>query len=98
MTQNEIVQRGITWSSVQWAFTDTSSGMWHPLTWLAHTLDCQFFGLNSGAHHLVNLLVHSVNAMLVFFLLRRVTGSLVRSAFVACLFAWHPLRIESQHR
>ena len=71
------------------------SANWIPLTTLSHMLDCQIFGLHAGGHHLVNVLWHAANAVLLFLVLRQMTGSLWRSAFVAALFAVHPLRAES---
>ncbi len=95
LTENPVVQAGLTWHGVAWAFTNTEAANWHPLTWLSHMADCQFFGLNPGAHHFVNVLFHTANTLLLFLLLRQTTGALWRSAFVAALFAWHPLRVES---
>ena len=68
---------------------------WHPLTWLSHMVDCQLFGLNAGGHHLVNVLFHATNAVLLFLLLLRLTSALWQSALIAALFAWHPLHVES---
>ena len=95
VSENEIVKEGITSRSVQWALTSVSVGNYHPLTSLSHVLDVELFGLNPGAHHGVNAALHAVNAALLFLLLRLGTGSLWRSALVATLFAWHPLRVES---
>ncbi len=92
--QPEIV-RGFTWPGVRWAFTGTHSGNWHPLTSLSHMLDCQLWGLNARGHHLTSVLLHTANALLLFSALRAMTGRLWRSAFVAALFAIHPLRVES---
>src|SRR5205814_5720179 len=78
-----------------WAFTHFHSGNWHPLTWLSHMLDCQLYGLNAGRHHLTNIILHAATAILLFLVLRQMTGLLWRSAFVAALFAIHPLRVES---
>jgi tetratricopeptide (TPR) repeat protein len=89
------VQSGLTWAGGQWAFTNTFASNWHPLTWLAHMLNCQLFGQNAGAHHLVNVFFHIVNTLLVFFWLKNLTNALWRSALVATLFAWHPLHVES---
>lgn len=85
------------WSATNfvWAFTTSEQANWHPLTWLSHQLDCQLFGVNAGGHHLVNLLWHVANTLLLFAFLRGATGALWRSAFVAALFAWHPLHVES---
>jgi tetratricopeptide (TPR) repeat protein len=95
VTENHVVQKGLTWAGVKWAFTTWHASNWHPLTWLSHMLDCQLFGLNAGAHHSVNLLLHAVNTALLFGLLFRLTGALRPAAFVAALFAWHPLHVES---
>ena len=80
---------------VQWAFTSLYASNWHPLTWLSHMLDCQIYGLKPGGHHVTNLLLHLVNSLLLFGLLKRLTGALWRSALVAALFALHPLHVES---
>jgi tetratricopeptide (TPR) repeat protein len=92
---NRVVQNGITWDGIKWAFTTCRGGFWHPLTWLSHMLDCELFGLNSGAQHYVNVLFHTANTILLLLLLYRLTGALWPSAFVAALFAWHPLHVES---
>ncbi len=95
VTENRVVQNGLTWAGVEWAFTTGHASNWHPLTWLSHMTDCSLFGLNAGAHHVVNTLFHALNAALLFALLFRLTGALWPSAFVAALFAWHPLHVES---
>ncbi len=95
ITENRVVQKGLTWAGVKWAFTTGHASNWHPVTWLSHMLDCEWFGLNAGAHHSVNLLFHAANAVLLFLLLFRLTQELWPSAFVAALFAWHPLHVES---
>jgi tetratricopeptide (TPR) repeat protein len=95
VTENSVVQKGLTWTGIQWAFTTGHASNWHPLTWLSHMADCELFGLNPGAHHLVSVLFHTANAVLLFALLLRLTGQLWPSAFVAALFAWHPLHVES---
>jgi len=95
VTANDHVRGGITARGIIWAFTESHSGNWHPLTWLSHMLDCQLFGLNSSAHHLVNAAFHAINAGLLLLLLNTLTGSLWRSAVVAAIFAFHPLRVES---
>jgi len=77
------------------ALTTGHAGNWHPLTWLSHMLDCQLFGVNAGGHHLTSLLLHLANTLLLFGVLRRLTGALWRSALVAALFALHPLHVES---
>src|SRR5262249_38668227 len=95
VTSNRQVCSGLSWSSIAWAFKTTASGNWIPLTWLTHILDFQFYGLNAGGHHLTSLFIHLINVSLLFFLLRRLTGALWKSAFVAALFAFHPLNVES---
>jgi protein O-mannosyl-transferase len=95
VTANRFVQSGLTWAGVEWAFTTWRASNWHPLTWFSHMTDCQLFGLNPGAHHVVNALFHAANAALLFALLFRLTGGLWPGVFVAALFAWHPLRVES---
>jgi Tfp pilus assembly protein PilF len=92
---NPIVNRGLTLRGIAWAFTTFHAANWHPLTWLSHMLDSQIFGLNAGGHLLVNALIHASNTLLLFLLLRRVTGAKWRSAIVAALFALHPLHVES---
>lgn len=93
--ENPIVEKGLSATSVGWAFTHAQNGNWIPLTTLSHMLDCQLFGLRAGRHHLVNVLCHAVTAVLLFLVLRQMTGSLWRCAAVAALFAVHPLRAES---
>ena len=92
---NPVTQAGLTWHGFIWAFDGIHVGNWHPFTWLSHMLDCQLFGLNAGGHHFVNVLFHIANTLLLFVLLRSTTGAPWRSAFVAALFAWHPLHVES---
>src|SRR5208282_4655762 len=93
--ENPVVQKGLTWEGFRWALTYGQIGHWHPLTWLSHMLDCQLYGLQAGGHHLTNILLHTATAILLFLVLRRMTGALWRSAFVAAVFAIHPLRVES---
>jgi protein O-mannosyl-transferase len=93
--ENEWVKQGLTWAGFKWAFNAGHASNWHPLTWLSHMLDCQLFGLNAGLHHLTSGLFHLANTLLLFALLRSLTGSLWRSAGVAALFALHPLHVES---
>lgn len=95
VTDNVHVQHGLTWSGVRWAFTNTLTGNWHPLTWLSHMLDCQLFGIRSGAHHLISAALHAVVTVLLFLVLRRLTGDMWPAAFAAALFGLHPLRVES---
>ncbi len=89
------VSQGLTPRSVVWAFTEFHACNWHPLTWLSHMLDCQVFGSWFGGHHLTNLLLHTAVAVSLFLVLWRMTESLWPSAFVAAVFAVHPLRVES---
>ena len=95
VTDNSNVQAGLTWHGIKWAFTTTQAYNWHPLTWISHMLDCQLYGLNPAGHHFTNVLFHIINTLFLFMLLRLLTGSLWRSAFVAALFALHPLHVES---
>ncbi len=92
---NPHVRAGLSWHGIAWAFTHVHSQNWHPLTTISHMLDCQVFGLNPGAQHLVNVFWHSIAAVLLFLLLAEVTDSTWASAFVAAVFAVHPLRVES---
>jgi tetratricopeptide (TPR) repeat protein len=110
VTSNPIVKKGLTGAGIQWAFTTWHASNWHPLTWLSHMTDCELFGLNPAAHHFVSVLFHAVNAALLFVLLLRLTSlrpekenaaparqatMLWPCAFIAALFAWHPLHVES---
>jgi protein O-mannosyl-transferase len=95
LTANPIVQSGLAWAGVQWAFTTGHASNWHPVTWLSHMVDVSLFGMNPGAHHFVNALFHAANAALLFALLWRLFGKLWPCAVIAALFAWHPLRVES---
>ena len=95
VSANPRVQAGLTAESVKWAFTSFYASNWHPLTWLSHMLDCQLYGLKPAGHHLTSLLFHVLNTLLLFGLLKRLTGALWRSALVAALFALHPLHVES---
>jgi len=92
---NPVVQKGLTWEGFRWALTYGQIGHWHPLTWLSHMLDCQLYGLQAGGHHLTSVLLHGAAAVLLFLVLRRMTGFLWRSAFIAAVFAIHPLRVGS---
>jgi hypothetical protein len=95
VTQNVHVQAGLTWPTVTWAFTTFHVGTWHPLTWLSHALDCQLFDLDAAGPHDINLLLHVLNAVVLFWVLQRATGYLGRSFVVAALFALHPINVES---
>jgi hypothetical protein len=94
VTQNVHVQSGLTWSTVVWAFRNHYIN-WHPLTWLSHALDYQLFGLNPAGHHWMNVLFHGLNAILLFWVLRKATNSTGRSFVVAALFALHPVNVEA---
>jgi Flp pilus assembly protein TadD len=95
VTSNPHVQQGFTWASLRWAFTNTAAANWHPLTWMSHMLDWELFGPKAWGYHLGNILLHTVNTVLLFVVLRCVTGALWRSFVVAVLFALHPMRVES---
>ena len=95
VTDNIDIQDGLNWDTVKWAFTSYYSLNWHPLTWLSHALDVQLFGLNPARHHDVNLLLHVLNVVLLFWVLERATGYAGRSAVVAALFAAHPINVEA---
>jgi tetratricopeptide (TPR) repeat protein len=95
VTENQHVQRGVTLANLGWAFTTNYAANWHPLTWLSHMLDCQLFGLSAGGHHLMNVLLHITNTLLLFCVLNKMTAAPWRSGFVAALFALHPLHVES---
>jgi tetratricopeptide (TPR) repeat protein len=95
ISENRVVQAGLTRNSMQWAFADGHVANYHPLTWLSHMLDCQLFGLNAGWHHRVNLLFHASNVILLFLVLRWITARQGCAAFVAALFAVHPQHVES---
>jgi tetratricopeptide (TPR) repeat protein len=93
--KNRMVQAGMTWAGMKWALTTFDAANWHPLTWFSHMLDCQLFGLDPGYHHLTSVIFHTINCILLFWILRRMTGRLWESAAVAALFALHPLHVES---
>jgi tetratricopeptide (TPR) repeat protein len=95
ITENSHVQEGLTLDSIIWAFTSFHSANWHPLTWLSHMLDCELYGSNPMGHHWANVQFHIANTLLLFFIFFKMTGALWRSAFVAALFALHPLHVES---
>jgi len=89
------IKSGLSSENISWAFTTFYGSNWFPITWLSHTLDYQLYGLNSKGHHLTNLFFHIANALILFIVLLRMTGKLWRCAFVAALFALHPLNVES---
>jgi protein O-mannosyl-transferase len=93
--QNAAVIKGLSWSGIKWAFSTMAAANWHPVTWLSHMLDCSVYGLFAGGHHLTNVFFHTANTVLLFLVLKRLTGALWPSALAAALFAWHPLHVES---
>ncbi len=95
VTDNLHVQRGLSPDAVRWALRTSEAGNWHPLTWISHMVDCQLYGLNPWGHHLTNVVLHSFNTVLVFLVLRGLTGAFWRSLFVGGLFGLHPLHVES---
>jgi protein O-mannosyl-transferase len=95
LTDNTHVSNGLSLENARWAFGTDYAANWHPVTWLSHMLDCRMFGFNPWGHHLTNVLLHALNAGLVFALLQQMTGAPWRSLLVAALFALHPLRVES---
>jgi tetratricopeptide (TPR) repeat protein len=95
VTENIHIRQGITIQAIRWAFTTGYAANWHPVTWMSHMLDVQLFGLKPRWHHLTNLLFHIANTLLLFFVFHRMTKAPWKSAFVAALFALHPLHVES---
>ncbi len=95
ITENHMVQAGLTWAGIKWAFTTFHASNWHPLTWISHMVDCACFGDDPGAQHLVNVVIHALNAVLVLLVLRKMTRAVWASMLVAALFALHPLHVES---
>src|ERR1700730_13450277 len=99
--ENPVITGGLTLPGIIWAFTHSHARNWHPLTTISHMLDCQFFGLNAGGHHFTNVFLHTIAVVLLFLVLRQMTGgpsrtgSVWSSAFVVGLFAVHPLHAES---
>ncbi len=101
VSNNPFIEHGLTWKGIRWAFTagltfdSPNSDHWQPVTWLCRMIEVEFFGLNPRAHHVVNLFFHLANTLLLYEALRRMTRDDVRSAFVAALFAIHPLHVEA---
>lgn len=97
VTDNPYIQKGLSRESFFWAFSLNENDLtyWHPLAYVAHMLDCHLFGMDSGAHHLSNLVLHGANVILLYTLLVTMTGAVGRSAFAACLFAVHPIGVDS---
>ena len=94
VVHNRNIQQ-LNWETVEWSFTTFRAANWHPLTWLSHAVDYHFFSLDAGQHHEVNLLLHAVNAMLLFWVVSRATGYVGRSFVVAAMFALHPINVET---
>jgi tetratricopeptide (TPR) repeat protein len=92
---NAEVVRGLTFDGLIWAFTHVYAANWHPITWISHMIDCELWGIHPAGHHFTNVLLHSVGAVLLFLVLRAMTGAMWPSAFVAAVFAAHPLHVES---
>jgi len=95
ITANSHIHEGLSWNTIKWVFTSTEAANWHPLTWLSHALDYQLFALNPAGHHLDSVLIHALNAVLLFLLLTWVTKRVGPSLLVAALFALHPINVES---
>ncbi len=95
ITENQQIKYGITPGGILWAFSTTYADFWHPLTWLSLMLDYQLYGSNAGGYHLTNLILHLLGTLLLFWLFNRMTQALWKSAFVAAVFALHPLHVES---
>jgi Flp pilus assembly protein TadD len=95
VSENAHVRAGLTWDSVTWALVSTEEGNWHPLAWISHELDVSMFRLNPAGHHFTSVLLHTLDAILLFLLLVRATGRAGPSLFVAALFAVHPINVES---
>jgi tetratricopeptide (TPR) repeat protein len=95
VTGNEYVQKGLNFESIKWAFTTRYQGNWHPLTWLSHLADSSVFGMKPAGHHFVSVGFHIANVILLFLILKKMTGAVWLSAFVAAVFGLHPLGVES---
>ena len=95
ITSNAEVKSGLTWHGVAWAFTTGAASNWHPLTWLSHMADVSCYGTDPRGHHFTNVLLHAINTVLLFFILKNLTNAVGKSAMVAALFAVHPLHVES---
>ena len=95
VTQQPMVQKGLTAQGIWWAFTTKAASNYHPITWLSHMLDCSLFGMSAAGPHSVNLAIHIANAIILLLVFWRMTAALRLSAFVAAVFALHPLHVES---
>src|SRR6266404_5215015 len=93
--ENSHVVAGLTLDGFKWFLTHSPASLWHPLTTFSHMADCQIFGLKPAGHHFTNVVLHNVAAVLLFLVLRGMTGRVWESAFVAAIFAIHPMRVES---
>ena len=94
VTENTVVRNGISLEGIRWSLTSIADGNWIPLTWFTHMLDVSLYGVSAGGHHLTSLLVHIANVLLLFVVLRHMTGRWWRSCLVAALFAVHPLLLD----
>ncbi len=95
VVDNPAIRGGLTFSAVKWALTSFYAANWHPLTWMSHAFDISLFGLSAGGHHAVNVIFHAANSILLFVLVRTLTGRFWESAAVAAIFAVHPAHVES---
>ena len=95
VTENPHVLEGLTWRGVRWTLTSGYAANWHPVTWMSHMLDVQLFGVDPGAHHTTNVILHALTTAVLLAVLFRMTGSLWPSLLVAGLFGLHPLHVES---
>src|SRR5438552_3146824 len=95
VSANPAITSGLTPHAIIHAFSSKHSGNWHPLTTISHMLDCQLWGVHAGGHHFTNIVLHTIAVVLLFLVLRQMTGAIWKSAFVAAVFAIHPLRVES---
>ncbi len=92
---NPHIRTGLNFEGIAWAFSFPGFDYWHPMTWLSHMLDCHLYGLKAGMHHQISLILHILNSMLLFLVFKKMTGAIWRSAFVAAMFAIHPMNVES---
>src|SRR2546428_1609821 len=93
--ENPLISRGLTVDGLKSLLTRSHASLWHPLTTLSHMVDCQVYGLRPGGHHFTNVVLHNLAAILLFLVFHQMTGHAWRSAFVAAIFAIHPMRVES---